>query len=73
MMTLISSSVTSGSSDGRMRNARRTTLADVFKMVTMGAPTRESAIIGLASALANRSGLCSAICFGTSSPMMSVT
>jgi hypothetical protein len=48
------SSVSNGSFDGRLRNAHRTTLADLFKTVTMGAPTRESAVIGFANALANR-------------------
>jgi hypothetical protein len=43
-------SVTSGSFDGRMRNARSTTMAYAFKVNTMGAPTSESAIIGFASA-----------------------
>ena len=42
----------------------------LFRTATTGAPTRENSIIGLASALANRSGLPSAISLGTSSPMI---
>ena len=68
----ISSSVTGGSSDLRMRNSRITLSVDQLRSLTTGVATTESACIGLATTVAIRSGCVRAMRLGTISPSTSV-
>jgi hypothetical protein len=66
--TLISSSVTGASANGRTRRSRRTKEVESVSKRTTGEASRANAFIGSATMEAMRSGLLRAMRLGTSSP-----